>query len=114
MKPKYNVLGQDYQVSQIIENAEEYIRSGIEKFASKGQLIKEEPGTILERLHLEVNLQNAVKNADFIIEAIPEIMTLKKDLFGKLDNLAPKHCILASNTSSLSLTEIGEGVERID
>ncbi|MEJ2248695.1 MAG: 3-hydroxyacyl-CoA dehydrogenase family protein, partial [Candidatus Lokiarchaeota archaeon] len=75
---------------------------------------KEEPGTILERLHLEVNLQNAVKNADFIIEAIPEIMTLKKELFGKLDNLAPKHCILASNTSSLSLTEIGEGVERQD
>ncbi len=52
------------------------------------------------------NLATAVDGSDLIIEAIPEIMDLKKELFSKIEGLAPKNSILATNTSSLSISEI--------
>ncbi len=51
-------------------------------------------------------------DVDFVIEAVPERMDLKQTVFGELDAVTPGHAILASNTSSLSITEIGEAVQR--
>ena len=52
------------------------------------------------------DLAEAVKDADLVIEAAPEVMDLKKQIFGQLDELAPSHALLASNTSTMSITEI--------
>ena len=55
-----------------------------------------------------------VENADIVIEAITENMEIKKNLFQVIDEVAPKHCVFASNTSSLSITEIATATSRGD
>lgn len=60
----------------------------------------------LERITLCTDLQRAVEDRDFVIEAVPEILLLKQELFKKLDELCPESTILASNTSSLPLNSI--------
>ncbi len=60
----------------------------------------------LNNISLYNDLEEAVKNADYVIEAIPERMDLKKELFAKLDKMCPKHTVFASNTSSLKLSEM--------
>ena len=57
-------------------------------------------------------LDDAVREADLVIEAVPERIELKVDLFAKLDQLTPGHAILATNTSSLSVTEMAAATER--
>jgi 3-hydroxybutyryl-CoA dehydrogenase len=59
-------------------------------------------------------LAEAVKDADFVIEAVTEDLNLKKNLFKELDALCPKHTILATNTSSFSITEIASATTRQD
>jgi enoyl-CoA hydratase/3-hydroxyacyl-CoA dehydrogenase len=66
----------------------------------------------LARLIPMVDLQAAVKDADFVIEAVPEKLDLKKSVFADLDKYAPKHAILASNTSNISITEIATATSR--
>lgn len=56
------------------------------------------------RLKLHLNLSEAVSNADFVIEAVPEQLELKRQIFREIDRFAPGHAILASNTSELSIT----------
>jgi len=55
-----------------------------------------------------------VKEADFIIEAVPEMLELKQSVFTDLDKYAPKHAILASNTSNISITDIASATKRAD
>jgi enoyl-CoA hydratase/3-hydroxyacyl-CoA dehydrogenase len=97
---------------------EEFIRRGMEriewslqKLKEKGML-KEEPEEVLARIRATVDLREAVHDADFVIEAVPEDLELKKDVFKKLDEYAPPHAILASNTSGLSVTAMGRATER--
>jgi len=61
---------------------------------------------ILDRIKLSTNLQQAVADRDYVIEAVPEILTLKQDLFKQLDEYCPEHAVLSSNTSSLALSEM--------
>src|SRR5690554_4376389 len=56
------------------------------------------------RLSMHVALEAAVAAADFVIEAVPEKLALKREVFASVDRLAPPHAILASNTSELSIT----------
>lgn len=69
---------------------------------------KEEPLKILERLEKEPDLVKAVETADFIIEAATEVMSIKQELFKKLGEYTPSHAILATNTSTMSITEVGK------
>ena len=57
-------------------------------------------------------LAMALDKVDLVIEAVPEILTLKQDIFSELDEFSPSHTILASNTSSISISEIGKFTER--
>ena len=59
-------------------------------------------------------MDEAFKNADLIVEAAPENLELKKKLFAQIDKAAPKHAILGSNTSTLSITELGKVTSRPD
>jgi 3-hydroxybutyryl-CoA dehydrogenase len=62
---------------------------------------------IMDRLICEVNLQRAVSDSDFIIEAVPENLELKQEVFKQLSEYSPSHAILASNTSTMSPTKLG-------
>jgi 3-hydroxybutyryl-CoA dehydrogenase len=77
----------------------------------KGKLTQEEADNILNRIKLTTNRNEAVKNTQIVIEAVFEDMNLKQKLFTELDLICEKEVILASNTSSLSITEIAAKVK---
>jgi len=96
-----------------LEDAVKYIENGLNKLESKGYLNQEFTSDLLMgRLVSELDLKKAVECADFIIEAIPERMDLKQSLFQKLGELAPKDTVLATNSSTMSITKIGSLSER--
>ena len=98
-----------------LEKAVNFIKNGLNKIKAKGQLIQDSSiDSLMSTLIKEIDLNKSIKNADFIVEAIPEVMGLKKELFQNLGRLAPKHAILATNTSTMSITKIGEASNRPD
>ncbi|MCM3185327.1 3-hydroxybutyryl-CoA dehydrogenase [Priestia megaterium] len=95
-----------YDVDQ--KNAQkgiEGIDKRLKKQVGKGSLSAKEYEEIMERLHL-ANEITAAQKADLIVEAVVEKMEVKQAIFAELDSLAPSHTILATNTSSLPITEI--------
>ncbi|MEM3587031.1 MAG: 3-hydroxyacyl-CoA dehydrogenase NAD-binding domain-containing protein [Candidatus Jordarchaeaceae archaeon] len=88
------------------------IKSSLDKFAEKKRISKEMADAAWSKIKGVVDLNEAVKDADFIIEAIPEVMDLKKQVFKELDEKAPKHAILATNTSTLPISEIASATKR--
>ncbi|SHN56097.1 3-hydroxybutyryl-CoA dehydrogenase [Desulfitobacterium chlororespirans] len=99
---------------------EEYVARGLkgieknlDRSVEKGKLSAEEKAGILGQLQASVSLQDAAL-ADLVIEAAVENMAIKHDIFQTLDRVCPEHTILASNTSSLPITEIGACTKRPD
>jgi 3-hydroxybutyryl-CoA dehydrogenase len=99
--------------------AEEQVKKGLariegllEKGVAKGKWTGEEKEAVLSRIQTTADLQEAVKDADLVIEAVVENMAVKTDLFRRLDQYSPKYAILASNTSSLPITEIAAATSR--
>ncbi|MHA2392663.1 MAG: 3-hydroxyacyl-CoA dehydrogenase NAD-binding domain-containing protein [Promethearchaeota archaeon] len=100
---------------EIIEKASRKIENGLYKLESKGKLNPDVTvTTLMENLVCTVNLKEAVSSADFIIEAIPEVMKLKQELFKKLGKFSSKGTILATNTSTMSITDIASPSGRAD
>jgi len=87
-----------------------YVESGIKR----GKLSPEEGERILSELVTTTDLKEAVSDVDLVIEAIFENMDVKKKLFKEMDSYANFHTIFASNTSSLSITELGKVTNRAD
>lgn len=92
------------------ENVIEEIKNELEFMAEENYIEKEIIETALSNIRIFSNLEEAVKNADYVIESIPEILELKQELFNELDKICPKHTILSSNTSSLSLSKLIENI----
>jgi len=97
---------------EILKKASLRISANLDTFIQHGIIRQKEKKAALEKIATTTDLKVAVGRADFVLEAIPEIMDLKKEVFTKLDQLAPPHTILASNTSGLSITEIGAVTHR--
>ena len=95
----------------IVQEGYDDIEWSLNKLDEKGML-DEDPDEILRRISTAVDLGDAVEGANLVIEAAPENMDLKQDIFGDLDELADDDAILASNTSSLSITEIASATDR--
>ncbi|MTV50751.1 3-hydroxybutyryl-CoA dehydrogenase [Heliobacillus mobilis] len=87
------------------------IKKSLSKFLEKGKITAEDMEATLGRLQLSDNLENA-KNCDIVIEAASEKMEIKSQIFRTLDEVAPAHAILASNTSSLPITELAACTKR--
>jgi enoyl-CoA hydratase/3-hydroxyacyl-CoA dehydrogenase len=89
----------------------------VTKLAEKGRITPEQAEVqieeILGRIHGTTSYER-FGDVDFVVEAVPEKMQIKQDVFAQLDAAVPGHAILASNTSSLSITEIGEATLRPD
>ena len=108
---KYEVNMRDIE-QKFIDNGMNMIRTSLQKFLSKGQITEQQMNEILARIHSTLDLKEAVSNADLIIEAVPENVELKKAMFHEVDNYAPPHAIIASNTSSVSITELASATKR--
>lgn len=105
----------------LVDIKDEFLKRGfasIEKTLKKGielgKVTEEQKKMILNNIHGTTNLDEAAKNSKLVIEAIFEDIKVKKELFEKLDGLCPKSTILASNTSSLSITELAKATNRED
>jgi 3-hydroxybutyryl-CoA dehydrogenase len=88
------------------------IKKNYERAISKGKMSKEQAGGFLARVKGVVNVGDAVRGVDLVIEAIIENMDLKKRVYKELDQLCSGETILASNTSGLSITEIASVTKR--
>ncbi len=94
----------------ILETGRAHIRKNLELFHQVGLLKKEEIEPALRRLTTTTELRAAVEGCDFIVEAAPENLELKQDLFQKVESFCKEDAILASNTSSLTLKDMGARV----
>ncbi len=106
----YEVTMRDVE-REFVEDGYESIEWSLDKLAEKGR-IDDSPETVLDRIDVEVDLEAAVSDADLVIEAAPERMDLKREIFADLDEFTSEETILASNTSSLSITGIAEATDR--
>ncbi len=103
-----------YDIKQeFLDNALNRIRWSLDKLHSK-RMVKEDVDTIMARIKTSLDFEEVVRDADFVIEAVPEKIELKKEIFKRLDELTPQHAILATNTSSLPITEIASATNRPD
>ncbi|HBL53527.1 MAG TPA: 3-hydroxyacyl-CoA dehydrogenase, partial [Syntrophaceae bacterium] len=88
----YNVVLRDIE-QKYVDKGVAGIISSLEKFREKGKITPDAFAKALVRLTPMVDLQTAVQDADFIIEAVPEKLELKQSVFAELDKFAPKHAI---------------------
>ena len=106
----YDVTMRDIE-GEIVREGYENIEWSLEKLEEK-ERIDESAETVLDRIETTTELAEAVSDADLVIEAVPEQMSIKEDTFASVDEHAPEHAILASNTSSLSISEIASATDR--
>ena len=97
--------------SKFIENGLRTIEKSLNKFVEKERMSKEKAKSVLEGIATSLDLESAT-DADIVIEAVPEIEEIKFETFSKLDKICKKETILASNTSSISITKIGMSTKR--
>lgn len=98
---------------EFIERGYNNIVKNITKLVEKGKISEEVKNNILNSIHKSINIEDA-KDCDLVIEAIIEDMKAKKELFKRLDEICSEKTVLASNTSSLSITEIAAATNRPD
>ena len=108
---KYEVSLRDIS-QEFVDRGMNMIRGSLQKFLSKGAISEAEMNEVLARIRPTTDLKEAVSDADLIIEAVPENVELKKSVFSEVDSLAPSHAIIASNTSSISITELASATNR--
>jgi len=96
---------------EILEEAKEKIASNLRTFTEMGLGEERAIDTVMSRITSTTNLQEAVADADFVTEAVPEDLDLKKKVFKEIDAAVSKDTIMVSNTSTLSITEIGKPVK---
>jgi len=110
----YDIVLRDIE-QRFLDRAMEKIKWSLDKMVSKKRISEEEAGAILGRIRPVVDLKDAVRDADMIIEVVPEIMDLKKKDYAELDEVVDNpDVIFASNTSTLPITEISSVTSRPD
>jgi len=92
------------------ENGKKKIAASLDKLVAKGKMTREEADQVISSI--STGISDAVADCDIIIEAAMERMDLKKQVFEKLQNICKKEAIFATNTSSLSVTELSAGLDR--
>jgi 3-hydroxybutyryl-CoA dehydrogenase len=97
-----------------LDAARAAIESILRKGVEKGRVTADAARAAMEHIHIAADLEPAVRGADLVIEAVPESFELKKELFAQVDLFTSEEAILASNTSSISITQLASNVERRD
>ncbi len=97
---------------RFIDGGMNTIKKNLGRSVEKQRISQKDMDDVLGRITPIIDMKKAVENADLVIEAIPEIMDLKKSTFKELDEICPPHAILASNTSGLSVSEMAAVTKR--
>ena len=95
-----------------LERAQATIDRNLDRLVAKERLTAEDKAATLSRLTTSTEMHGAVSDADLVVEAATERLDLKLKIFEQLDEAAPAHCILATNTSSISITKIAAATKR--
>ncbi|WP_019153111.1 3-hydroxyacyl-CoA dehydrogenase family protein [Robertmurraya massiliosenegalensis] len=106
-----NVYLQDLHAN-VLDDAQAYIQKELEKSVGRGYVNQDIADETLRRLSFTTNIESAASDADLVIEAVIEKMEVKMNVFKELDRICPPHTILATNTSTMSPTEIGAQTSR--
>lgn len=101
----------DVQASAL-EKALATIDRNLDRLIKKGVMDENAKAETMARIQTDTDLSNGVRRADLVVEAATERMDLKLSIFEQLDNATPSSCILASNTSSISITQIAAATKR--
>lgn len=109
----YNVVLRDIN-DNMLEKGLQSIDRSLNRMIGSEKITQTQKEECLQKIQLMTDLYESVKGADLVIEAIPEVLSLKQDLFQQLDEICPPETILATNTSQLSVTLIGSKVSRKD
>jgi enoyl-CoA hydratase/3-hydroxyacyl-CoA dehydrogenase len=107
----YKVALRDIE-QRFVDRGLSRIKESLDKLVGKQKITEENKEAMVANIKTFIDIGESVKDADFVIEAVPEVMDLKKQVFQALDAAAPKHAILASNTSNMSITEIASTTKR--
>jgi enoyl-CoA hydratase/3-hydroxyacyl-CoA dehydrogenase len=99
---------------EFLQKGMEKIKWSLDKIVEKRRIRREDADAAISRIAATTSYEKAGENAGLAIEAAPEKMDLKKSIFSKLDSTTPAHAILVSNTSTLSVTEMGRATKRPD
>lgn len=108
---KYEVNMRDIE-QRFVDNGMKMINDSLARFVKKGTLNEREAKEVLGRIHPTLDLREAVQNVDLVIEAVTENPALKRAMLADVGKCAPVHAIITSNTSSISITEIGAATGR--
>ncbi|MGE6260950.1 3-hydroxyacyl-CoA dehydrogenase [Heyndrickxia sporothermodurans] len=102
-----------YDISdEALTNAKEEINLIFQKGISRQKISLEQKEAAISKLTFITSIKEAVQSADLVIEAVPEKIEIKKSIFEEIDKLAPEHCLFATNTSTMSPTEIASFTKR--
>jgi 3-hydroxyacyl-CoA dehydrogenase len=108
------VAGYDVSIRDIaqeyLDNAEAGIENSLGRFVKRGRMSQDDMDAAMARIKYTLDLEEAVSDAQLVVEAIPERMDIKHKVWAEAAAKASRDAILASNTSSLSITEIAEAV----
>ena len=96
-----------------IQRGESVLKKNLEKKVSKGKITEDQKNEMLSRVSFTLELADA-KDCDLVVEAAIEVLDVKKDIFKELDTICKPETILASNTSSISITAIAAATQRAD
>jgi len=95
-----------------LRKAREAIKRNVKLMGDAGLIAKDDAEQVESQIHETRDLKAAVDGADLVIEAIPEVLDLKKTMFADLDGVCAEGTILASNTSGLSITALAQATQR--
>lgn len=98
---------------ELLERGLDKVRNSLDRLVQKGKMTEEQKAGALDNLRGTTDLED-LSDCDLVIEAVVEDAEVKKQVFRELDGLCPPHTILASNTSSLTITELAEATTRPD
>ncbi len=108
---KYEVTVRDVK-QEFLENGMGMIKGSLQKFVQKQVISEQDMKSTLGRIHPTLDIKEAVENVDLIIEAVPENSQIKKAVLAEADKYAKKDALIASNTSSISITELASSTQR--
>jgi 3-hydroxybutyryl-CoA dehydrogenase len=108
---KYEVSLRDVK-QEFLDNGMNMINKSLQSFLKKEKISEKEVDETLKRIRPTLDLKEAVTDADLIIEAVPENVELKKNMYREVEKFAPENALIGSNTSSISITELASATRR--
>ncbi|MBN1653165.1 MAG: 3-hydroxyacyl-CoA dehydrogenase family protein [Deltaproteobacteria bacterium] len=99
-------------IDEVLKKAETFVNKYLPGRVEKGKLTKEQADRARQNIRFTKDLKDAAKDADFVIEAVLEVVDIKRKLFADLDKMAPSHAILATNSSAIVSSLIADATKR--